>query len=405
MFELTLTEEQRALQTLVREFVAREVKPRVADLDAEPDPVKAIPWDIIKAADDVGLRNIALRDDLGGGGQNSLTLGMLVEELAVGDLGTSVIFAQNWKITQMLQERGTEEQIRKFLLPLRDDPTGVMAMATKEPESGSDHAIPVLHPKAGPKMSCVRDGDYAVLNGTKEFISNGGIAHLYIVFARSDRNVSMDKGMTAFIVPRDLPGVDNLTGFRIGRIYDKIGERLAGNAELIFEDCRVPMANMLGEWNKGRADAAMQFRQSNAYAGASVLGVGIAAFKRALEYAQNRIQGLVPIINHANIAIQLAEMYTHLKAAQLMVRRGCWQADNIESFDPMLARAVKPFCSKVVMDVALQAIQIFGGNGAMKDVGMEKLVRDAVIFLHSDGCNDALYRGMGEMLGKVPHNW
>ena len=102
-------------------------------------------------------------------------------------------------------------------------------------------------PKADPKMSCVCDGNYAVLNGTKEFISNGGIAHLYIVFGRSEREVPIDKGMTAFNIPRDLPSVDNLPGFRIGRIYDKIGERLTGNAELIFEDCRVPMANMLGE--------------------------------------------------------------------------------------------------------------------------------------------------------------
>ena len=405
MFEFTLTEEQRALQTLVREFVEKEVKPRAAALDAEPDPVKGIPWDIIKAANDVGLRNIAMRKDLGGGGQDSVTLGMMVEELAMGDLGTSVIFAQNWKIMQILQEMGTDEQIEKFLIPLRDDPVGVMAVATKEAESGSDHIMPVLHPKAGPRMSCVRDGDYAILNGRKEFISNGGIAHLYILFARSDKDVSIDKGLTGFIIPRDLPGVDNLPGFRIGHIYDKIGERLAGNAELIFEDCRVPMANMLGEWNKGRADVSTRFRQSNAYAGASVLGVGIAAFERALEYAKERIQGLEPIINHANVAIQLSEMYTNLKAAQLMVRKGCWQADNLEFFDPILSRAIKPFCSKVAMDVTLKAIQIFGGNGAMKDVGMEKLVRDAVIFLHSDGCNDVLFRGMAEKLESVPHDW
>ncbi len=212
MFDFTLTEEQRALQTLVREFVAREVKPRAAALDAEPDPAKSVPWEIIKAADQVGLRNLALRKDLGGSGQDCVTLGMCVEELAVGDLGVSVIFAQNWKIMQMLQYAGTEEQQRQFLIPLRDDPKGVMAVAWTEPESGSDLGIPCMDPKGGPKLSCVKDGTYAVLNGMKVFMSNGPIAHLYIVFARTNREVPLTEGLTGFIVPRDLPGVEIFRG-------------------------------------------------------------------------------------------------------------------------------------------------------------------------------------------------
>ena len=404
MFDFTLTEEQRALQTLVREFVAREVKPRAVALDAEPDPMKAIPWDIIKAADKVGLRHIALKKELGGGGQDSVTLGMLVEELAVGDIGVSVIFAQHWKFVQLLQEEGSPEQIRKYLLPLRDDPVGLMALAVKEPESGSDHFIPCHDPKAGPKMSCVRDGDYAVLSGTKEFISNGAIAHLYVILGRSNRKVPLIDGISAFIVPRDLPGVPNIPGFTIGRVYDKIGERLAGNAELIFENCRVPMANMLWEWDTAWRNGPKVLRQSNAYAGASTLGVGWAAFDKALEYAKVRVQGGVPIIQHANIAIKLGEMYARLRAAQLMLRRGCWQADHLEHFDPIFSKTIKAFCSEVSMQVTLEAIQIHGGNGAMKDVGVEKLVRDAVMFLHSDGCNDSLYRGTGDLLAIMPYN-
>jgi acyl-CoA dehydrogenase len=402
MFDFTLNEEQRALQTLIREFVEREVKPRAAALDAEPDPMKGIPWDIIKAADSVGLRNLSLRRELGGGGQDSLTIGMCVEELGVGDLGVSVVFAQHWKFVQMLQEQGTPEQQRQFLVPLRDDPQGLMAVGIKEPESGSDHFVPCLDPKGGPKMACVRDGDHVILNGTKEFISNGAIAHLYIIFARSNREVSLVDGMSAFIVPRDLPGVKNYPGFTIGRVYDKIGERLAGNAELIFENCRVPMANMVWRWNTAMQNVPKVLRQSNAYAGASTLGVGWAAFEKALEYTKVRIQGAVPIIQHANIAIKLAEMYTELKAAQLLLRKGCWQADRPEHFDPMLARSIKPFCSEVSMRVSLEALKMHGGNGAMKDVGMEKLVRDAVIFLHSDGCNDSLNRGTGDLLGRMP---
>jgi acyl-CoA dehydrogenase len=328
---------------------------------------------------------------------------MCVEELAAGDLGVSVIFAQHWKFVQMLQDQGSKEQIRKFLIPLRDDPKGVMAAGIKEPESGSDHFVPCLDPKAGPKMSCVRDGDYAILNGTKEFISNGAIAHLYIIFARSNREVPLNEGMSAFIVNRDLPGLKNLPGFTIGRVYNKIGERLAGNGELIFENCRVPMANMLWQWNTAWENVAKVLRQSNAYAGASTLGVGWAAFEKALEYAKVRIQGAMPIIQHANIAIKLAEMYTQLKAAQLLLRKGCWQADRPEHFDPMLARSIKVFCSEVSMKAALEGLQIHGGNGAMKDVGAEKLVRDAIMFLHSDGCNDSLNRGTGDLLARLPY--
>lgn len=313
-----------------------------------------------------------------------------------------MVFAQHWKFVQMLQEQGTSEQQRQFLVPLRDDPQGLMAVGIKEPESGSDHFVPCLDPKAGPKMVCVRDGDHVILNGTKEFISNGAIAHLYIIFARSNREVSLVDGMSAFIVPRDLPGVKNYPGFTIGRVYDKIGERLAGNAKLIFENCRVPMAKMVWRWNTAMQNVPKVLRQSNAYAGASTLGVGWGAYEKALEYTKVRIQGAMPIIQHANIAIKLAEMYTELKAAQLVLRKGCWQADRPEHFDPMLARSIKPFCSEVSMRVSLEALKMHGGNGAMKDVRMEKLVRDAVIFLHSDGCNDSLNRGTGDLLGRIP---
>ncbi len=330
MIDFTPTEEQEALKTMVREFVEREVKPKAAAYDAEPDPIKGIPWDIIEAGHKLGLKDLAVSEDLGGGGQDSLTLGMLVEELAVGDLGMSVIYAQTWKVIQMLQDSGTDEQRKKYLIPLLEDPVGCCA-----------------------------------------------IAHLYIIFARSNTDVELTHGMSAFIVPRDLPGVEDCPGHRIGRVYDKIGERLAGNADQEFENCRVPMENMLWDWDTAWANAPMVLRQSNAYAGASTLGVGWAAFEKALEYSQMRVQDMVPIINHANISIKLADMYCSLRAAQMMVRRGCWQADHPDKFDPMIAKSVKPFCAETTMKVALEATKMFGGSGVMRDVGMEKLVRDA----------------------------
>ena len=403
MYEFTLTEEQKAIQTMVREFVEREVKPRAAALDAEPDPVKGVPWDIIRASNDIQLRHLTLRKELGGAGQDSLTTGMCVEELGRGDLGVSVVYAQHWKFVQMLQDEASERTVKKYLLPLRDDPVGVMAVGITEPEAGSDNLLAWPDPRAGLKLSAVREGDHVVLNGMKQFISNGFIAHLYIIFARTDKTVPLVDGVSAFAVPRELPEVECPKGFTTGRVHDKIGERLAGNAELIFENCRIPMEDMLWEWNTAWKNVPRVLRHSNAYAGASTLGIGWTAFEMALEYSKTRIQGCVPIIEHANIAIHLGEMYSRLRAAQLMVRMGCWQADHPEHFDPHIAAMIKPFCAEVVMKASLEALQMHGGNGAMKETGMEKLVRDAIMFLHSDGAQESLYRRTGILLGKLPH--
>ena len=404
MFDFALTEEQKALQTMVREFVDREVKPRALAMDLEPDPLKGIPWDIIRASNSIELRHLALRKELGGAGQDSVTIGMCVEELARGDLGVSVNFTQHWKIVQLLQDGGQERTVEKYLIPLRDDPVGMMAIAFTEPAaSTSDTIIPILDPRGGPKMSAVRDGDHVILNGMKQFISNGFIAHLYLIYARTDKNAPLTEGVSCFVVPRDLPGIPTPEGFTIGRIHNKMGERLAANAELIFENCRVPMEDMIFEWNTSLKSIATVLRQSNAYAGASALGVGWAAFERAVENCKTRIAGCVPIIEHANIAIELAEMYASLKAAQFMVRYGCWQADKPELFDPMLAKSIKPFCSDIAFKVAVRALQMFGRDGIEREAGLEKLVRDAVMFLHSDGANASLYRGVGIALGKLPY--
>ncbi|MFH1620366.1 MAG: acyl-CoA dehydrogenase family protein, partial [bacterium] len=183
-----------------------------------------------------------------------------------------------------------------------------------------------------------------------------------------------------------------------GRVHDKIGERLVTNAELIFENCRVPKENMMWEWNEAFRNVPKLARQSNAYAAASALGVARAAFEKALEWAKTRVQGGKLIIEHPNIAIELGDMWLQIEAARLLIWKAAWAADHPEHFDPKLARSPKILASEVAMRTALKAMEIHGGYGSMKEVGIEKLVRDASVFLHSDGTNDVLKLVVGNLL-------
>src|SRR3990172_4206247 len=186
MVEFALTEEQIALRDLARDFVAREVAPVAADLDAHPDPADCFSWELVEKLSAVGLRTVALAEAYGGAGADALTLCVLAEELAVGDMGVAVLMAQTWKIGQTIQRGGTPEQLQRFLPILRDDPRGLLAIGITEPDMGSDYVIPYPNPKAGPRLTAVRDGDGWVLNGMKHFISNGNRAALCLIFARTD---------------------------------------------------------------------------------------------------------------------------------------------------------------------------------------------------------------------------
>ena len=228
------------------------------------------------------------------------------------------------------------------------------------------------------------DGGW-IINGMKHFISNGNRANLYILFAQTEKGKSLHEASTCFLVERDT------AGFSIGRVHDKMGERLANNAELIFENCFVPDENVVGEVGKGFDVLVQFFPQSNAYAAASILGVAGAAYSRAVEWAQTRVQGGWHLIEHDGIAADLAEMRMLIDAARSYIHRAAWLADNQDQgWDASLGALPKVFASQSAWKIVTRCLEIHGGHGYMRESGVEKLVRDAAAFLHSDGVNRTL---------------
>lgn len=384
MVNFALTEQQVALRDLARDFVAREVAPVAAGLDARPDPADCFSWELVEKLSAAGLRTVALDKTYGGDGADPVTLCMLAEELAAGDLGVAVIMAQTWKIGQTIQRGATPEQLQRFLPVLRDDPRGLLAIAITEPETGSDYIIPYPDAKAGPHLSAVRAGDHWVLNGMKHFISNGNRAALYLIFARTDPTRLQTHGLTAFLVPRDAPG------FSIGRVHNKMGERLANNAELIFRDCRIPLSNQFMGLNEGFEVLRRFFPASNAYAAATILGVGRAAYEKALEFARTRIQGGRPIIERQAIRMLLTDTKMRLDSTRDYIWHAAWAAEHREHFDATWASLPKVLAAETTVRATQVAIQVCGGYGLMREMGLEKLYRDAAMFFTSDGTQQAL---------------
>jgi alkylation response protein AidB-like acyl-CoA dehydrogenase len=379
---LMVTESQQAILETVRRFVEEEVTPRAAELDANKDPADSFSWEIVEKAHDVGIRTMTLDEKWGGLGADCLTTAMVVEELGKGDLGTSVVMAQTLKIAQIMQKAFNAEQQERVMPKIAEDKRCVLAIGMTEPDHASNYIVPF--PTQFRTHAVKTDGGW-VLNGMKHFISNGPRSAFYLIFVQTDRSKPQTQGTTCFLVERDRPG------FTIGRIHDKMGERLANNAELIFQDCFVPDANIVGEVNNGFKLVLEFFPMSNAYAAASILGVAGALYKKAVEWCEIRVQGGKPLIEHDGIRVQLAEMRMMIDVARAYIHKSCWLSDHRDvGWDATLAVYPKVFASQIAWKIAGWTLELHGGHGYMKETGLEKLVRDAAAFLHSDGVNRSL---------------
>jgi len=391
-----LNEDQRAILGTVARFVKEEVAPRAALLDANQDPEDCFSWEIIEKAHEVGIRTLTLAEKWGGLGADSLTTAMVVEELAKGDMGVSVIMAQTFKIAQLMQKAFNAEQQARILPRFAKDPRGLLAIGMTEPGNGSDkmtsHPVPY-------RTSAVKTQGGWIVNGMKHFISNGNRASYYLLGVQTDKAKTMADGSTVFLVERDRPG------FTIGRVHDKMGERLANNAELIFQDCFIPDENVVGLVDKGAKERAEFMAASNAYAGASVLGVAVALHDKAIEWAKLRVQGGKLLVEHDGIRAQLAEMRMLIDASRSYIHRACWLADHKEQgWDRTLSILPKAMASQAAWKIATWCLEIHGGYGYMKETGVEKLVRDAAAFLHSDGVNRTLFLSAANaMFGLLPN--
>ncbi len=377
-------EDQRAILESVRRFAEEEVAPRVAELDAQQHPEDGFSWDIVEAADAMGLRTLTLSEEYGGLGVDSLTTAMVVEELGRFDLGISVVFAQTLKLAQIFEKATNPEQRERHLSKYRDDPRHLFAIGITEPETASNYFLP-RRAKAPYRTFAEKvDGGW-VVNGMKHFISNGNVAKTYLLFVQTEKGVPLHEGSTCFIIEQ------GMEGFTIGRVHDKMGERLANNAELIFQDCFIPEENLVGEAGKGHSVLSEFFPQSNAYAAASIIGVAVNAYERAVEWAQTRVQGGKHLIEHDGIAADLAEMRMLIDASRSYIHRAAWLADNQEhGWDSSLGALPKVMASQAAWKIVTRTLEIHGGHGYMKEAGIEKLMRDAAAFLHSDGVNRTL---------------
>jgi alkylation response protein AidB-like acyl-CoA dehydrogenase len=368
---------------IARKFAAEVIAPVAADLDRNVAPEDCFSWDIVEAGSDRGLRTLTLLPEYGGAGADCLTTAMVVEELAKGDMGVSVVFAQTLKLIQSFQAAANEDQRARFLPKVRDDRRALMAIGMTEPQTASNYIIP--YQPAGFVTTAVRKGRGWIINGRKRFISNGNRARLYLLFAQTNPDKGLNEGSTCFIIERGTPG------FTTGHVEDKMGERLANNAELIFDSCFVPDEDVLGAVDRGFDVISQFFPASNAYAAASVLGVAAAAYDRSIRWTRERVQGGKPLIEHDIIAAQLAEMQMLIDAARAYIHHAAWKADHRETgWDPTLGALPKVFASEVSWKVVTKALELHGAYGYMRDLGFEKLVRDAACFVHSDGVNRTL---------------
>ena len=399
MVDFKLTEQQIMIRDVVKRFVQEEVVPVRAELDREPDPKKGFSWDLLRKADEIGLRTLALPEEHGGIGADIITRCVVGEELATGDLGFAVCLDQTWKIASGIVHLCNDEQRDRFLPIFRDDPECVLSIGVTEPGGGSNYIPPIEHPRAMLDTRAeLRDGQW-VINGLKHFVSNAGLSKLYLVFAVTDPDKSVMESVSSFIVPADAPG------FSIGRTEDKMGQRLVWNSEMIFDNCTIPENNLVGTRGGGLPEVLRFLGQegSSIQAGATVLGAARAAYEDAVAHAQERFIGGKTMIHHQLVHHKLASMKMRLDAARSYLYRAAVNVEDPEDeTDWSMPPLAKVFAAQTAFDVAKESMELFGGYGYMKDLPMEKYVRDTASFLHSDGVNDVLTIRAARLLYDLP---
>lgn len=373
----TFTDEQREWQERARRFAEDEIRPISLERDRITDPAETFDWEIIRKGSRLGFRTAAVPKEWGGGGLDFVAQALVMMELARGDSAIAKTFSQCWKWSHLIAASCTPDQKERFLKPFLADDTFLLGKGGTEHTAGSDNRMQSDIADAGWMMSAVRDGDEWVLNGRKQYIANGSVGKLFFIDTRTDPTVPLRDGTTLFMVPSDTPG------FRVGKVYDKIGWRFYQNAELILEDCRVPHANILGEVDRGvqaRAGDTSEF--GDLELAANAVGVCDAALEMALAQARRRRQGGKQIIEHQAIQLKLSEMHMLTEALRSFTLRTAAEADagDVRNNVPLMN-----FSTDVIQRVTHLNMDLHGARGVMRDEGVEKLVRDAQIWTHLAG--------------------
>lgn len=363
-----LTEEQELLQQTVRDFAQNELKPRAAKFDQQ----EYIDEDILKTMAELGLMGVCFPEDYGGAGMDTVCYSIAVEEISRVCASTGITLAAHISLgLNPIFLFGTEEQKQKYL-PKLCSGQELGAFGLTEPNAGSD--------AGGVETTAVRDGDEWILSGTKMFITNGSKAWTSVNTAMTDKEKGI-KGISAFIVER------NRLGFSVGKKIHKMGIRGADTAELIFEDCRIPYDNLLGELNQGFKQFMIILDGGRISIGAMALGIAQGAFDEALKYARERQQFGQPISKFQAIQFALADIATDIEAARLLVYNASRLKDAGRSYSKQAAMC-KVFASEVAMRTCIKAIQIHGGYGYTEEYPIERMFRDAKITEIGEGTSE-----------------
>ncbi|UCD05923.1 MAG: acyl-CoA dehydrogenase [candidate division WOR-3 bacterium] len=364
-----LTNDQKMLQEEVRKFAQSELAPLAPEIDKS----REFPWATIKKMAQLGLLGVIVPEQYGGSGFDFVSLAIAIEEISRACASTGVIVAVNNSLTTYpIAQFGNEEQKKKYLPPLCSGER-VGAFGLTEPNAGSD--------VAAMESTARLEGDHYILNGTKRFITNGGEAGTFVVFAYTNRELK-HKGISAFVVERDTPG------FSLGNHEDLMGIRATANCELIFEDVKVPKENLLANEGDGFKICMNTLDVSRIDIGAQAVGIAQAALDEAVKYSKERKAFGQPICNFEMIQSMLAEMATQIQAARLLVHYAGYCKDKgMKRFSKESAMS-KYYASDIAVDVVRKAVQIHGGYGYSKDYAVERLYRDAKILELYEGTSE-----------------
>lgn len=368
--DFKLSKEHEMLRKSVRDYAKKELIPTAAERDKEAKFDREIMFDRLV---ELELTGIIFSEKYGGADRDYLSYVIAVEELSKACASTGVVLSAHTSGSNPIYLFGTEEQKEKFLTPLaKGKKMGCLGIT--EPEAGSD--------AAGTQATAKLEGDEWVLNGSKNFITNGGDAEINVVLFRTDENVEKKhKGISTFIVEKGTPG------FLAGKEEDKLGIRSSPTRELVFNNCRVPKENMLGKEGEGFKIAMKTLDGGRIGIAAQALGIAQGAYEEALNYAKKRKQFGTSITNFQAIQFKLADMATQLDAARMLLYRAAYHVDSGQPYTKEAAMA-KMYASDIAMWITTEAVQILGGYGYVKDYPLERMMRDAKITQIYEGTNE-----------------
>jgi acyl-CoA dehydrogenase len=381
------TEEQKMLRQMVRKFAQNEVKPSSLEFDKKVDPKDCFPWELLKKASKLGLRTLSIPAQYGGGGVKDLISYIIVmEELAAGDSGFASCIRTCVGLGSWMDALCSPEQKDEFFPKIVKDDTFLLAYGMTEPNAGTDNLLMADVPGVAMQTFAERRGNEYVINGTKQFISNGGIAKLYLIHTRTDRKLPLNQCRSIFLVPFDAPGLT------VGKFHNKLGRRLLMTAELFFDDMRIPVRYLVGKEGEA-AKLAPRVPFLSFLLPACSIGTLRACYDAAVGYARDRIQGGKPIIQHQLIAAELSEMRVRIEAARALLYRQAWCWQNNYEYDTKVTILLRTFIDQAGGHIVFQMNDIMGGMGSDKEMITEKYIRDCFTAFHGPSIGQGLIRG------------